>query len=273
MTIPSNLTTLSLAIALATAAYAAPFPSPSPKSRIVAYQQDTVAMEGILVSGGPGKTKRPGVVLFTDWMGVTESAKTQAEKVARMGYVVFIADIYGKGKNPRDAKEAGALAGSFKSNRPLMRERAQAGLAQLKAAPGVDTTRLGAMGFCFGGTVALELARTGADLDGTVSLHGNLDTPDPSLAKNIKGSLLVLHGADDPYVPAQQVQNFQDEMRAAKADWHMVYYGGAVHSFTKPEAGNDPAQGSAYHPKAAERAFEALRDFYGEVFGVKMAKR
>lgn len=263
----TTLAALAMAVSLASTANAAP------KSRAVAYMQDTVALEGVLVTDGAGKAKRPGVILFTDWMGVSESAKAQAEKVARLGYVVFIADVYGKGRNPKDSKEAGALAGTYKSNRPLMRLRAQAGLAQLKAAAGVDTTRLGAMGFCFGGTVALELARTGADLDGTISLHGNLDTPDPALAKNIKGSVLILHGADDPYVPAQQVQNFQDEMRAAKVDWSLVAYGGAVHSFTKPEAGNDPAQGQAYHPKATERAFEALRDFYAEVFGTRMAKK
>lgn len=263
----SNLTGLALASTLASAACAAP------KSRTVAYTQDTVALEGVLVTDGAGKGKRPGVVLFTDWMGVTESAKAQAEKVAKLGYAVFIADIYGKGKNPKDAKEAGVLAGSYKSDRPLMRRRAEAGLAQLKTSPGVDTTRLGAMGFCFGGTVALELARTGAELDGTVSLHGNLDTPDRALAKDIKGAVLVLHGADDPYVPAQQVQNFEDEMRAAQVDWQMVSYGGAVHSFTKPEAGNDPSQGNAYHPKAADRAFEALRDFYAEVFGVKTGRK
>ena len=263
------LATLALASAFI-AAFASAAPA-APKGRTVAYQLDSVALEGILV--GAGKGKRPGVVLFTDWLGVTESARAQAEKVAKMGYVVFVADIYGKGNNPKASKEAGPLAGSFKSNRPLMRQRAQAGLAQLKAVPGVDTTRLGAMGFCFGGTVALELARTGADLDGTVSIHGNLDTPDPTQARNIKGSVLVLHGADDPFVPAQQVQNFQDEMRTAKVDWHMVSYGGAVHAFTKPEAGNDPTQGQAYDPKAAERAFEALRDFYAEVLGVRMARK
>jgi dienelactone hydrolase len=262
----SPLAFLALAVLAATAQAA-------PKSRIVDYKQDTTALEGYLVTAGGGKAKRPGVILFPDWMGVTESARKEAERVAKMGYVVFVADIYGKGKNPKDSKEAGPLAGAYKSNRPLMRQRAEAGFAQLKAAPGVDTTRLGAMGFCFGGTVALELARAGADLDGTVSIHGNLDTPDPSQAKNIKGAVLVLHGADDPYVPAQQVQNFQEEMRAAKVDWHMVSYGGAVHAFTKPEAGDDPAQGQAYHPKAAERAFEALRDFYAEVLGARVAGR
>jgi dienelactone hydrolase len=242
----------------------------APKSRPVEYKLDTVSLQGILVSEGGGKNK-PGVVLFTDWMGVGDHAQSQAEKVARMGYVVFVADIYGKGKNPKDTKEAGATAGIYKADRNLMRQRAAAGLAQLKASAGVDTTRLGAMGFCFGGTVALELARSGADLDATVSFHGNLDTPDPSLAKNIKGSVLVLHGADDPYVPADQVKAFQEEMRAAKVDWYMTAFGGAVHSFTKPAAGNDPSKGSAYHPKADARSFEELKDFLADSFAPKVA--
>lgn len=250
----------------------------APKAQPVDYKQDTVALQGILVTdpaagAGAAKGKRPGVVLFTDWMGVSESAQAKAAQVAKLGYVVFVADVYGKGKKPKDNKEAGAMAAVYKSDRNLMRQRAQAGLAQLKAAPGVDTTRLGAMGYCFGGTVALELARSGADLDGAASIHGNLDTPDPAMARNIKGSILVLHGAADPYVPAQQLKNFQDEMHGSKVDWRMVSYGGAVHSFTKPEAGNDPSQGQAYDPKADARSSEELKDFFAEIFGTSQVAR
>lgn len=245
----------------------------APKVQAVEYKQDTVSLQGALVTEAGGGKKRPGIVLFPDWKGVTDWAKGQAGKMAAMGYVVFVGDIFGKGINPRDDKEAGALAGQYKSDRPLMRKRAEAALARLKASPGVDTTRIGAMGFCFGGTVALELARTGADLDATASVHGNLDTPDPSLARNIKGSVLVLHGADDPYVPADQVRNFQEEMRAAKVDWYMTSFGGAVHAFTKPEAGNDPSKGQAYDAKADARAFEELKDFFGAGFGAAVARK
>lgn len=243
------------------------------KSKSVEYKLDTVSLEGFLVTEGGSKGKKPGVVLFSDWMGVTDYARAKAEQVAKMGYVVFIADIYGKGKNPKDDKEAGAIAAIYKSDRALMRSRAAAGLAQLKLAPGVDTNRLAAMGFCFGGTVALELARSGANLVGTASVHGNLDTPNREMAKNIKGTILALHGADDPFVPAEQVRNFQDEMRSAGADWYMIYFGSAVHAFTKPEAGNDPSKGQAYNPKAEARAFVALRDFYQEVFAAKTARK
>lgn len=243
------------------------------KTSTVEYKQDTVALQGLLVTDAAGKGKRPGIVLFSDWMGVTDYARSKAEQVARMGYVVFVADIYGKGRNPRDDKEAGAIAAIYKSDRVLMRQRAEAGLAQLRSAAGVDTTRLAAMGFCFGGTVALELARTGADLDGVASVHGNLDTPNRELAANIKGAVLVLHGADDPYVPAEQVRNFQDEMRSAGVDWSMIYFGGAVHSFTKPAAGNDPAKGQAYNPKVEARSLAALKEFYREIFASRTARK
>lgn len=236
------------------------------KAQAVEYKDDTVALQGTLVSDPATKSRKPGIVLFPDWMGVSDYARQKAEQIAKLGYVVFVADVYGKGKSPANDKEAAALSGIYKSDRVLMRKRAQAGLARLKAAPGVDTARVAAMGYCFGGTVALELGRSGADLDGIASVHGNLDTPDPALAKNIKGSVLVLHGAADPFVPPEQVKNFQDEMTAAGVDWYMESFGGAVHSFTKPEAGSDPSKGQAYNPKADARSSEALKDFYSGVF-------
>lgn len=239
----------------------------------VEYKDDTVSLAGILVSDPAAKGRRPGIVLFSDWMGVGEVARKNAEKIAALGYAVLVADVYGKGNNPADAKAAAAASAKYKSDRPLMRKRAAAGLARLKQDPGVDTTRLAAMGYCFGGTVALELARTGAALRGAVSVHGNLDTPDPSMAKAIQGTVLVLHGADDPYVPAEQVRNFQDEMRKAGTDWYMIAFGKAVHSFTKPEAGGDPSAGQAYDAKADARSFEAMKDFYAEVFRAAPAKK
>lgn len=258
---------LVLPLALLASAHAAA------KSQPVEYRDDTLTLQGILVSDPAKGGKRPGIVLFPDWMGVSEFAKAKAEGFAKQGYVVLVADVFGKGKRPSNDKEAAAMAGIYKSDRPLMRKRAEAGLAQLKSTAGVDTTRLAAMGYCFGGTVALELARTGADLDGTASVHGNLDTPDPAMAKNIKGQVLVLHGAADPYVPAQQVQNFQDEMNKAGVDWYMEAFGGAVHAFTKPEAGNDPSKGQAYHTKADARASKALKDFYAEIFAAQVSKK
>jgi dienelactone hydrolase len=175
-----------------------------------------------------------------------------------------VADIYGKNVRPKDAKEAGKAAGAMKGDIPLLRKRANAAMASLRKQAGVDTTRIAAMGFCFGGTTALEMGRSGAQLKGVISIHGNLNTPKPEDGKKIQGKVLVLHGAEDPFVPPEQIKNFMDEMRAANLDWQMVYYGGAVHAFTNPKAGSDPKKGTAYHPKADQRAFQALKNFLAE---------
>jgi len=138
---------------------------------------------------------------------------------------------------------------------------------ELKKRSFVDPNRVGAMGYCFGGGTVLELARSGANLAGVISFHGNLDTPNPDDAKNIKGKVLVLHGADDPYVPAQVVQAFQEEMRKAKADWEFVAYGGAVHAFTQKAAGDDPTKGAAYNASADLRSYARMVTFFQEIFG------
>lgn len=238
------------------------------KTENVTYKQDTVSLQGLLVYEAT-KPKAPGIVLVPDWMGMTDLARQYAEKVARLGYVVLVADIYGKSHQPKDQKEAGALAGIYKADRALMRARARAALDQLLKTAWVDTSRTAAMGYCFGGGVALELARSGADLDGVISFHGNLDTPHPESSNTLKAKVLVQHGADDPFVGQDQVKAFQDEMRAAKADWELIQYGNAVHGFTNPNAGNDNSKGMAYNPKAEQRSFRAMRDFYLEIFAGK----
>jgi dienelactone hydrolase len=173
--------------------------------------------------------------------------------------------MYGKGVRPKDTKEAGAEAGKYKGNRPLMRTRIAAALDWLKKNPNVDTKRIAAIGYCFGGTTVLELARSGADIAGVVSFHGGLDSPTPADAKNIKCKVLVLHGADDPYVPAAEVAGFEDEMRKAGVDWTLISYGGAVHSFTNPDAGTDNSKGAAYNERADRRSWEAMKTFFAEI--------
>ncbi|MBN2366271.1 MAG: dienelactone hydrolase family protein, partial [Calditrichaeota bacterium] len=177
----------------------------------------------------------------------------------------FSLDMYGDGKIAKDADEASKLAGKFYQDRQLMRNRAAAGLEVLKSQDITDTLKLGAIGFCFGGTTVLELARSGADVDAIVSFHGGLQTPHPEDATNIKGSVLVNHGADDPYVKTEEVLGFQDEMRQGNVDWQMNIYGDAVHSFTNPAAGSDKSSGAAYNEKAAERSWKAMQVFFREI--------
>jgi dienelactone hydrolase len=227
--------------------------------------QDTVLEGYVAVSKGP-EGKRPGVLVVPDWMGVGEHYKKIADKLADLGYVAFVADIYGKGVRPKNPQEAAAQANKYKSDRGLMRQRVLAALDELKKNPNVDQNRIAATGYCFGGTVALELARSGAPIRGVVTFHGGLDTPTPQDAKNIKGKVLVLHGADDPYVPPAQVAAFTDEMRKGGVDWQMIIYGDAVHAFTTPAAGTDKSKGVAYNEKADKRSWEAMKSFFKEIF-------
>ena len=235
------------------------------RTETVEYRDGDTVLEGFLAFDAKSAAKRPGVMIVHNWMGVGPHVKKTAEKLAAMGYTVLAADIYGKGAQPKDQKGASEIAGKFKNDRPLLRRRAQAGLDFLAKHKTVDAKRLAATGYCFGGTTVLELARAGAPVKGVVSFHGGLDTPTPKDAKNIKGKVLALHGADDPYVPPAQVTAFEDEMRAGKVDWELVKYANAVHAFTEPEAGNDNSKGAAYNAQADKRSWEAMKDFLQEI--------
>ena len=243
------------------------FASAEIKLETVEYKTGDTVCEGTVAFDDADKIPRPGVLLVHDWMGAGDYAKSRAKQIAALGYVCFVADIYGKGVRPADAGAAGAEAGKYKGNRALLRQRVNAALAELKKSPLVVKSKTCAMGYCFGGTTVLELARSGAEVAGVVSFHGGLDSPMPADAKNIKGKVLVLHGADDPFVKPAEVAAFQEEMRGNKVDWQMVYYGDAVHSFTRPDAGNDKSKGAAYQESADKRSWEAMKEFYAEVFG------
>ncbi len=232
----------------------------------VEYKDGNAVLEGYLAYDDASSDKRPGVLIVHDWMGIQGFTKKKAEELAGLGYVVFAADIYGKGIRPANPKEAGEQAGIYKKDRPLIRQRTQAGLKILENNPLADTSRIAAIGYCFGGMAVLELARSGADIEGVVSFHGSLDTPKPEDARNIKAKVLVLHGADDPHVPPKDVEIFENEMRAAKVDWQLAAYGGAVHAFTNPEAGNDPSKGAAYNESADKRSLQAMKVFFNEIF-------
>ncbi|HEX8042280.1 dienelactone hydrolase family protein [Candidatus Deferrimicrobium sp.] len=234
------------------------------KTEVVEYRHGGVVLEGYLAFDDSIRGKRPGVVVVHEWYGHTPYVRMRAEQLARLGYVAFALDMYGKGVRAKDAKEAAALAGIYMGDRKLMRARAAAGLDVLRNRPEVDPARLAAIGYCFGGTTVLEMARSGADLVSVVSFHGLLNTPNPGDARNIKGKVLVLHGGDDPSVPMKQVEAFQEEMRKGGVDWQFISYGGAVHRFTNPEAGSDNSKGAAYNERADRRSWEAMKAFFAE---------
>jgi dienelactone hydrolase len=234
--------------------------------RPVVYQIDGQPFESRLVYDADAPAPRPGLLMAPNWMGVSQGAENIAKAVAEQGYVVLLADLYGQTLRPSNNDEAGAAMMPLKNDRALLRKRMQAGLDQLLSQAGVslDETRMATFGFCFGGCCALELARTGAELKAAISFHGTLDTPNPADANNIKGSVLVLHGASDPLVPKEQLPAFEDEMNAAGVDWQLHSYGGAFHSFTDPHA-NVPGM-MMYDAKVAKRAFKSMHDLLSEVF-------
>ena len=235
-------------------------------TQTVEYQQGDTTLEGYLAFDDSITGKRPGVLVVHQWMGLTDYEKHRAEQLAQLGYVAFCADIYGKGVRPKDTGEAGPLAGKYKGDRALLRARVNAALDVLEKNQLVDSKRVAAIGYCFGGTTVIELARSGADIAGVVSFHGGLDSPTPADGKNIKSKVLVCHGADDPFVKPSDLAAFEDEMRQANVDWTLIKFGGAVHSFTQPMAGNDNSKGAAYNEKADKRSWEAMKAFFAEIF-------
>ncbi|BAP44547.1 dienelactone hydrolase [Pseudomonas sp. StFLB209] len=234
--------------------------------RSVIWHIEGQAFEGRLVYDADAAQLQPGLLMAPNWMGVSQGAEDIARQVAGQGYVVLLADLYGQDVRPANGDEAGAAMMPLKNDRGLLRQRMQAALAQLLAQQDVhlDPQRIASFGFCFGGCCALELARSGADLKAAVSFHGTLDTPNPQDAQNIKGSVLVLHGAADPLVPNEQLPAFEAEMDAAGVDWQLLSYGGAVHSFTDPAA-NVPGK-MMYDARTSRRAFASLYNLLDEVF-------
>ena len=234
-------------------------------TQTVAYQQGGVTLEGYLAYDDARAGKQPGVLVVHQWMGLTDYEQNRAVMLAQLGYVAFCADIYGKGVRPQSIKDAGTEATKYKTDRTLLRQRVQAGLEQLKGNPRVDSARVAAIGYCFGGTAVIELARSGAALNGVVSFHGGLDSPTPTDGKNIQCKVLACHGGDDPFVPAKDLAAFEDEMRAANVDWRLIKYGGAVHSFTQPMA-DGSLPGAKYNERADRRSWLDMKNFFAEIF-------
>jgi len=231
----------------------------------VEYTTGGVTCEGLHVVESTKAGKLPSVLIIHQWTGVSENEKMRAKMLAELGYNVFVADIYGKGVRPQPP-ESGRVAGKYKTDRKLYRERLLAGLEQLRKTPQADPTQIAAIGYCFGGTGVIELARSGAMVKGIVSFHGGLDSPAPADGKNIKGKVLALHGADDPFVPAKELAAFEQEMKDAGVDFKLVQYPGAVHAFTQKAAGNDNSKGAAYNESADKASWEEMNQFFERLF-------
>lgn len=235
------------------------------KTLSVEYKDHDVTLDGYLAYDPAVRGKRPIVLVVHEWKGINDYVKKRCDQLATMGYVVFAPDIYGKGVRPESAADAGKEATKYKSDRKLMQQRMIAGLNKAKTFSEGDTSKIVVIGYCFGGTAALELGRSGADVDGIVSFHGGLNNPDPANAAKIKAKVLVCHGAIDPNVPVKEVQTFMEEMNQAKVDYQFIAYSGAVHAFTNPSSGNDVSKGAAYNKTADERSWQHMLLFFREV--------
>ncbi len=234
-------------------------------TKTIEYKQGATTLEGYLAYDDSFSGKRPGVLIVHQWMGLTDYEENRAAMLAQLGYVAFCADIYGKGIRPESLKDAGTEATKYKTDRALLRLRVNVGLDELKKCDLVDPKRVAAIGYCFGGTAVIELARSGAELNGIVSFHGGLDSPAPADGKNIKCKVLACHGGDDPFVPAKDLAAFEDEMRSANVDWRLIKYGGAVHSFTQPMA-DGSLPGAKYNERADKRSWQDMKSFFAEIF-------
>ncbi len=229
----------------------------------VEYKSGDLTFEGFLAYDSSSKGKKPGIMIIHNWMGITSETESKAIEMARLGYVAFAGDIYGKGIRPKDAKEAGELAGKYKGDLVTLRARASLAIAELRKNKNVDTKKIFVAGYCFGGTAAIEVARSGADVNGVVSFHGGLAPSSDD--KNIKASILVLHGAVDPYVSKTDFDGFVKGMNEAKVDYQLVSYANAVHSFTEVGAGSDNSKGAAYNELADKRSWIAMKNFLLEL--------
>lgn len=235
------------------------------KNQFISYQQGDANLEGYLVYDDSFTGPRPGVLVVHEWWGLNDYAKMRSVILARLGFVAFAADIYGKGIRPATPQEAGVEAGKYKNDRELFKQRVIAALDVLRQQPNVAKNKLAAIGYCFGGTAVLELARSGADIKGVVSFHGGLSTPTKDEAKNIRAQVLILHGADDPFVPPEEVADFENEMRSGQVKYSLVKYLGAVHGFTNPD-NKGAIPGALYNKAADEASWLEMRKFFDRIF-------
>lgn len=233
--------------------------------RAVQYTHEGTVLEGYLAYDDSVMDKRPGILVVHEWWGLNDYVRSRVDKLAQLGYVAFALDMYGKGIWTTKPAEAKKLSGHLRGT-PLLRQRAQAGLAILRNNSQVDPKRIAAIGYCFGGTTVLEIAYSGADLAGVVTFHGGLTAAKPEDLSRIKAKFLIFHGADDGFIPAAAIQAFQEGLNKAGSDWQMISFSGAVHSFTNPDADKVGIKGIAYNKAADERSWNYMQQFFEEIF-------
>lgn len=236
----------------------------SAQLKAISYTDESQKLTGFFSKPAKEKKNKSGILILPAWMGIDDHSKESATELSKLGYFTFVADIYGDGNKPKNTDEAGKQAGYYKKNIEEYQKRIQLALDQL-VKNGANPDEIVVIGYCFGGTGAIEAARSNMKVQGIVSFHGGLGRDEAREIKPIGAKVLVLHGADDKYVPDTEVKAFQDEMRKASADWQMNYYANSVHAFTEKTAGNDNSKGVAYNEKAAMRSWKAMLDFLDEV--------
>lgn len=235
-------------------------------TRSVEYRAGQLTMKGFIAYDDATPDPKPGVLVVPEWWGLNDYTRSRARQLAELGYVAFVADMYGDGKVVETPAEASRLAGAFYGDKSLFRSRARAALDVLKADVHVDPSRMAAIGYCFGGSAVQELAYSGADLRGIVSFHGGLRAPAQEDYVGIRARFLICHGADDTFISSDEMKAFEEGMRAAKTDWLLVSYGSSVHAFTNPEADKRGMSGVAYNEKADHRSWRHMQDFFDEIF-------
>jgi dienelactone hydrolase len=254
----AGITPIVLAAALVAALQTTPAAAEI-KTQTVDYKQGGTALEGYLAYDDSANGKRPGVLMLHRYDGMSDFTRRQTEMIAKMGYVAFAPDIYGKTVRPKATPEFVEQSKIYNADRQLMRARAQAGFDVLRQTPMVDTARIAMLGYCFGGTVAVELAGTGVPVVGTVAIHGSFRDHAPEAHKNIKGRFLILHGAEDPIAPLDEVNKLIRDFRAAKVEWQMELYSGSEHGFSVPK--------NAAEQRANVLSQAATVRFFSEIFG------
>ncbi len=256
-----------IAVAVLASAALSPAARAEVRTQEIDYRQGATPLRGFLAYDDASDAKRPGVIVVHEWWGLNAYAREQAVRLARAGYVAFAADMSGNGKVARHPQDAQAFAQEASRDPKTLAARFDAAMAVLRSLPRVDASRIAAVGYCFGGGVALAMARAGEPLAAVATFHGSVPPPAPIEKGAVKARILVQTGGADPMVPVQKVEAFADRLRAAGAKVEVVVYPGAEHSFTVPDADQAGVEGLRYDPEAARKSWAKMLDFFRQALG------